>query len=233
MTSVRQKKEMQEYIESKLSNSGEAVESHSDSALGIQANYLKVGSSGLVLLVDRAFNKKDFNTLYLHAGIYSERWDNATGKPMTRFAVVFFKDGKTYFRSAAKEVTFKQKLELSLKKYSPQEIHRIISCQFAEKAMIGRRRGRIQYYQPDSERLGQALVSFEYRPVWLDYSHMPQYEIDMLGIRGRIKSVEEPIAKSDKLYIWTAKEESHANLALIGNELIGLSEEDRTQLTAC
>ncbi len=237
MTSKAQKKDMLDYIVERLGNSGEMLEPRSDSEFGIKASYIRVGAHGLVLLIDRTFSRKEFNMLYSRAENYAALTETyaPTGEPITKLAVVFFKDGKTYFKSAAKDIASAQR-DGSLKQYTSQDLHRFISCQHSEKRIIEqtihspRKRTRIQYYQPESDRLSQALVSFTFRPVMLDYRHLAQSAIDNLVYHGKVTSRENPTAESSKMYIWTEEQIICTDLALPGNALV--DREAKSQLIA-
>jgi len=106
-------------------------------------------------------------------------------------AMVFYKDGKTFFRSAAKDNNFKGSLDLSLKNYTSEQIQRMIMFRPEEAYMAGRC-GVLQYYQPKSDRLDEALATFGFEPVRFDYSHIDS--------RERFKPQNRD---SSKLFIWS------------------------------
>jgi hypothetical protein len=108
-------------------------------------------------------------------------------------AAVLFKDGKTFFRSAAEKHGFKSSdnYELSLKNYNSSEIQRIICLRPEEIFLRAVTRNQVQYYQPASERLDQGLVVYKYDNVEFDYSHIDEND----GFKPENR-------ESTKLFIW-------------------------------
>lgn len=172
-----------------------------------ETDYILLGGDpreGAVLLVNRSYPKDNLNKIY--KGI-SEHISN-TG-------FVFFKDGKTFFRSSAageavngiKSKASKLRDDRSMKNYTLEDFHKMIAPRPEEKFAI-RTKGWIQYYQPGSERLEEGIVSYKFKPVELDYSHIPSDE--RFG----------PLTKdSERTYIWTQKHD-HCQNIFLGNGLI-------------
>jgi len=92
-------------------------------------------------------------------------------------ASVLYKDGKTFFRSAAavgdtQGKTYKSTKDLSLKEYTMEDMHRMIELRPEEIFLDNR--GDVQYFQPESERLDEDVLSYKLGPVTYDYSHIPK-----------------------------------------------------------
>jgi hypothetical protein len=163
MVSVKDKKTMQDYIASRLDGSGSPVLSVKG-----DANLIVLKDNGLVLLVDEAFGKDQFARLFAKAaGVYS-----------SAPAVVFYKDGKTFFRDGAygekaglKGNRYKAKYGLSLKNYTDEQINKMITLR-PEELFMTDRKPWLQYYQPASEQLAEGIESFQFKPVTFDYSHI-------------------------------------------------------------
>ena len=198
MPSVREKRRAMEYVTERLDGSGENLNSNESRINGKKFNYIRVGDDGIVLMVDRKFGKTDFNRLY-----------NETRMRFERVAPLFFKDGNTFFRSAAEKNYFKKENELSLKEYTDAEMHRMMLLTPEELKVIERGGRTIQYYQPDSERLHEGIVEFNFGPVMFDYSHIPRDE--RFGPETR---------ESERLKIWTLAEDLPLELRLDGNYLV-------------
>jgi len=208
MTSKQHKKEMLDYLVSKLEGSGETVvPAHKKIVSGITTNYIRVGDNGLVLLLDQIYPGDKFEIAY------------AGARKFDRQAVVVLKDGKTFFRNAAEDNTFKQKYELSLKNYSTEEMHRMIMFRPEEIYLASELgKSRIQYFQPASERLDRMSVSFHFEPVEFDYSHIPSYQFQPAN------------SESVRLHIWSNKLEWNGNLLLEKRRLLADTPENRAKL---
>lgn len=88
---------------------------------------------------------------------------------------VFYKDGKTAFVRMV-ETNLSWRADKSLKRYSPQEINRMLHLRGIEKIVLGNlgqySRPHLTYYQPPTERREESLREFELGAVELDYSHI-------------------------------------------------------------
>lgn len=233
MTSRQHKKEMLDYLVNKLSLSafGGRVEPHSDRAFGANADYILVGNSGIVLLVDHSFDSS-----------FSEIYRNAESKK-ANIAAVVLKDGDTFFRSAARENYHKANTHGVLKKYNPavnkkivdgkNVMHRLMNLSSEEIFLCMSNCSKVQYYQPKSARLNDAIVSYTFRPVFYDYSHLSEFEIDNLVEKGKIASKEHPVERAGNLSVWTEKEEiRNDGLVLFGQSLVGISIEELAEIAS-
>ena len=88
----------------------------------------------------------------------------------------------------------------------------MISFRPEEIAVHEARKGKLQYYQPESERLEEALVTYKFEPVQFDYSHINPHE------RYRPNNTE-----SKRIYLWKNEEETNEPL-FVGNFLHPISE---------
>ncbi|MBI2628963.1 hypothetical protein HYW74_02680 [Candidatus Pacearchaeota archaeon] len=203
MVSRQQKKEMQEYIASALEGSSSYIEPRNRIISGINSNYILIGegaTKGLVVMVDQPYPNQALEEFY-----------NKALNQRLNPAFVFFKDGKTFFRSAmaGKDATGikskrrKQKDELGLKEYSNEELRRMISFR-PEEEFAKSVQPFVQYYQPESDRLEQGIVSYKFEPVVFDYSHIPPKE------RWYTSEQDE----STKLRIWTDRNFNSGKLKL-------------------
>ena len=163
MVSIREKRRMRDYVAEHLEGGGSSI----ISAKG-EPNHI-VQDGNLVLLVDKHFGEDRFRRILTQAkGINPN------------FAILFYKDGKTFFRNAAhgeeaglKGNRYKSTLGLSLKNYSQEEINRMITFRPEELLVEDARKSVIQYYQPKSEGLEEGIVTYKSEPVIFDYSHLP------------------------------------------------------------
>ncbi len=211
MVSKKDKTEMKDYLVAKLGEDNCILKSEEVlRGSGIESSVIDVFDEdsvreGVVLLVDRHYPNDSFPELYRL--IISLKG---------RVIPVFYKDGKTFFRSAAagqqrtgiKSKSFKLD-ELSLKNYTTQEMNKMISFR-PEEIFVSRNLGQwVQYYQPDSERLEQGVKSYEFEPVVFDYSHIPSEK--RFG----------PLRKeSEKLSFWKKSFFSNSDLSINGRYLI-------------
>ena len=83
---------MMEYIMQCLDGSGENFKPINERVHGNEVNQVKVGDDGIILMVDKAFTGPVFDKIYSDAM-----------KQFKRVAPLFFKDGETFFRSAAEK----------------------------------------------------------------------------------------------------------------------------------
>ena len=192
MVSKKQKKDMKDYLVTKLSNSGHAVKPVSREIVsGITSNYLLIDEEGLVLLVDQAYPRDSLNSFY-----------QETRKRGHNFGAVLFKDGELFFRNAADKNYFKKDKYLSLKKYSNEEMHRMILFR-PEEIFLNEKRSHLQYYQPSSANLNECLTIFNFQSLRFDYSHIDE--------SGRFKPSDK---ESKRLYIWNDRKENADSLRL-------------------
>ncbi len=145
---------------------------------------LKDDDLGLLLLITERKTASEFEKI-----IYDLEKFQRKKIGRTNYSVILYKDGKMYFRSGhnfdnqLQSLRYKQKEYLSLKNYTPKEIRRIITLTPAEKYFTndeyyGSDGGSILYYQPKSERLKKTLVTFDFEPVTLDYSHKNDWYLE-------------------------------------------------------
>lgn len=187
MVKKKEKARMMDYLVSSLEGSGPNIAPlRNQNINGLEANCIQVGNEGVVLLVDQKFPGDSFRRLWM--GAQSQVGDNV--------AIVFYKDGQTFFRNAAERNYFKKSKGLSLKHYSDDEMHRMILFQ-PEEATVNNRRSWLQYFQPESERLSEGLVSYKFNTVTYDYDHIDKSE-------GRFKPSNR---ESTKVFIWKEKVE--------------------------
>ncbi|MFA5258505.1 MAG: hypothetical protein WC979_04200 [Candidatus Pacearchaeota archaeon] len=194
MVSRQQKKQMLDYLVAKLEGSEEKVRPVTKELIpGIKSNYILLGEDGIVFLADQYYAGARLK------GLYSRNKER-----FPRFGIVFYKDGKTFFRSAAEANYFKKEHELSLKKYDDASMQKMMLLR-PEEIFVHRLSDRVgvQYYQPDSPRLEEALASFKFGSVEFDYSHIPS--------ENRFGPVTK---ESERLFIWHVRAETKEDLAL-------------------
>ncbi len=194
MVNKAQKKEMMDYVASNLEGAGYPVIS-----ISATPNCILLKDKGLVLLADKNYTANAFSDIYSKAKSLSPQ-----------VAVLFYKDGETFFRSAfagvdktgIKSKTYKLSDKGTLKHY----IHNsgnIISLR-PEELYVSRNLGKVlQYYQPTSDRLEQGIVSYKFEPVVLDQSHISSEE--------RFGPIERD---SERLSIWNKKGFNSGKLTL-------------------
>ena len=198
MASIPQQRQMLDYIVAKLeSSAGRIIPVTRKVVRNTNTNYLEVDDNGLVILVDKKYTGPGFRALCREL---------AGGK--TDVAVVFFKDGTTFFRNAMEANYFKSEHDLSLKHYTPEQMRRMILLS-PEEIFIQDRGRDIQYYQPDSERLEEGIETFTFRPARFDYSHISSDRFIPSN------------ADSKRLFIWGDRRHEPGDLELAGNYLIG------------
>ncbi len=204
MIKKAQRQEMQDYLVSRLDGAGHKIESRTREIIpGIKSSYILVGDEGIVLLVDKPHSKKDFIQLYRRAKQHKRD-----------VAVVLFKDGQTFFRSAQYRGYQKRKSDRSLKTYRKQDMQKLLMLR-PEEIFLANNRTYMQYYQPQSVRLEQALECFNFKPVRFDYSHIDE--------TARFKPEDET---SKRLFIWKYRGHITNDLVLDGDYL-----KDRTVVT--
>ena len=200
MASRAMKKEMLDYLVAKMKGCNPSVEPAAKEMIpGIRSSYIKVGKNGLVLLVDQA---------YPNDGLEEMR-DMAKNQGRTNMAYVFLKDGELFFRSSVAGMNGKpglhtmrgkQEKGLSLKRYSKEELQKMITFRPEEVFVFGEKRKALQYYQPESPNLEEGLENFEFKNVHFDYGHI---------------SGDSPEEKdSVRLHIWTLRNHNTSPLVL-------------------
>jgi hypothetical protein len=201
MTSKAEKRQMKDYLVSKLEGSSPNIEPMTNELVsGINSSYILVGDDGLVFLIDQVYPGDSISRLH----------GTAKGMGKENIAYVFLKDGKTFFRSSVAgeqgeagltSMRFKQRYGLSLKHYDKEQMRRMITFRPEEK-FISERREILHYYQPKSEQLEESLENFKFKPVRFDYSHIP---------RGEFKPTD---TDSARLRIWTVRSHNTSKLVL-------------------
>ncbi|MBS3126877.1 hypothetical protein J4228_01790 [Candidatus Woesearchaeota archaeon] len=86
-------------------------------------------------------------------------------------APVLHKDGETAFVRMV-DTNMSWRTDKSLKRYSPEEINRMLHLRKIEKEVLVSFDNPLTYYQPETDRLPQSLRQFKLTPVLLDYSHI-------------------------------------------------------------
>lgn len=198
MVKRKEQQRMMDFLVASLEGSSQSITPAFDQPIGgVQADYIQVGKEGAVLLVDKVFPGDSFRRVCL--GAQSQFGPN--------LALVFYKDGKTFFRSSAQDNYYKKDKDLSLKHYSTEDLQRMITTRPEEASLI--ERGRlIQYFQPESERLQEGVVSFKFKPVRFDYSHVNS------SVRFKPENRD-----SSKMVIWTERRE-HGNSLRLNNSYL-------------
>jgi hypothetical protein len=168
MVSKKEKARMMDFMVASLEGSGQKItpiQAHNFRGHSGLVNCIGVENKGIIILIDQAFP--------------GNSWLNILCASQRQFGenvgFVFYKDGKTFFRSAAEKNYFKKSKGLSLKNYSTEEMQKMILLR-PEEGEINGSREWIQYFQPESTRLDEGLVSFKFGPVVFDYDHIDKGE---------------------------------------------------------
>jgi hypothetical protein len=194
MVGQREKMEMRDYVVAELEGSNPKVTPITKELVsGIRSSYVKLGSTGLVLLVDQVYPNGSLQNIH-----------EIAQKQNLDMGFVFYKDRETFFRSAAKNKHFKKEQGLSLKNYSNEDLRKMLLFRPEEELVYDLRDRLVQYYQPESQRLPQGIVTFRFEPVVFDYSHILPEERVYHGI------TEE----SKKLRIWNGRNFSPGKVKL-------------------
>jgi hypothetical protein len=166
---------MSAYLIPKLDAGGQTFEEGNSNITGIGVvNFIK-HEDKRIFLIDREYSEKEYQLLTrIASGITPYNGKLHKYEHIS----VFFKDGKTYFRSAAfgektglKGVKYKQSKGLSLKDYTDEEVKRMMILSKPELLGI-RKDNNLWYYQPESERLEEAVLKFRFTPVRFNYSYI-------------------------------------------------------------
>ena len=198
MVIKREKERMKEYIADRLQSAHERIEVKTKEIVsGIKSDYILINNHDVVLLVDNTYPKDALARFY--TGARSSQLD---------IAFVFYKNGKMFFRNAVhgekpglQGQKFKQDKGLSLKNYTDEDMRKMISFR-PEEIFVNQQRDWLQYYQPKSEMLEEGIVSYQFRPVEFDYSHI---DSDQFQPQNR---------ESKRLHIWKEKVFSDGELVL-------------------
>jgi hypothetical protein len=166
MVTKAQKNSMKDFLVSslELAHSGQVVPQTRKIIGNEKSELIFVGNDGVVLLVDRPYVNDSFSRI--HRFLKAQK---------ASVAPVFFKDGETFFRNAAERHYFKSSDGLSLKTYDAEDMRRMILCRPEEIFML-EKSDWLQYYQPASQRLPEAVISARFDPVVFDYSHISARE---------------------------------------------------------
>ena len=192
---------MKDWMVSKLEASHTKVEPVTKKLVGARSSYILVDDNGAVILVDRTYPADALERVYRMV---------EAARPNT--AAVLYKDGETFFRSAASRKHFKKDQGRSLKYCTDEEFRRMIRFRPEEILLNSRNGGVLQYYQPASARLEEGIETFTFTPVVFDYSHIPKNE--------RYGAVNKD---SKRLHIWTDRNHVGGGLVLANNRLNGVS----------
>ena len=161
MITKPQQERMLEYIVGKLTNGHARVEPrHKELTNGITTNYILVDSDGIVLLADQEYPNETFAELY-----------RLVSKSKQDVGVLFYKGADTFFRAAAPLHHYKKR-GLSMKNYSEEDMRRMIMFRPEEIFMYHKDGQKLQYYQPESARLEEGIMTYVFGPVNADYSHI-------------------------------------------------------------
>lgn len=213
MVSSKQKQKMIEYITENLRLAGHHAIPQSKELINNQkSNYIIVDSQKSLFLVDKIYPsiKNTHNRFTSRLKIIENilHLNN-----MNEVGFVFYKDGINFFRNIAKDKSWK-KYDYALKEYNKtgnkyniieglDPIQRMIMLRNEEKFGLKKNESKIrviQYFQPNSSRLDEKIISFKFRPVEYDYSHKTQSEINH-GFKPQNQN-------SAKIYEWYKKFEN-------------------------
>ncbi|MFA6088916.1 MAG: hypothetical protein WC755_03565 [Candidatus Woesearchaeota archaeon] len=165
------KKELEQMIEFALNKPSLSGFIHKNKVLvgNKETHYLiksqETNPESVIVLADRTYTENDFRSLINKLSYHD-------------YAVLFYKDGKKYFRCGLNRdgdlmsLRRKQFDNRSLKHYTDEQLRRSITLAHPER-IIQERKDKISYYQPESERLEEEIISFVYKPIVFDYSHIP------------------------------------------------------------
>ncbi len=194
MTNKKQRQMILDYLVNKLEQAGNIIQPKSRELYGIKTNGIWVNGEeqpekSLIFLVDQIFGRDNFEEIV---------------KRFNPECFIFYKDGETFFRNAAEKVHGFRKDIKSLKYYTNEQIHRMIALR-PEEIFIIRRRDILQYYQPESERLEEAIVNFPFRPVRFNYDHI-----------NRSEKFKPADTDSKRIFLWD-RETKMTNPIKLGN----------------
>jgi hypothetical protein len=156
MITQNEKRKMSEYLIDRLREQYEVTQKIVN--LGnTYVNYLLLSPNQAVLLIDQHLPADGIEAAcsVLH---------NNQVNPIQNVGMIVYKDGETFFRSAA-QYGFKKKLAGKLLDYSKEDIHRMMQLTPEEIFISHKLDGRIQYYQPKSTKLEESIMQYIVRPV--------------------------------------------------------------------
>ena len=193
-----QREAMLDYLVERLYEGGSKIEARKKKlATNFPSQYIKVNDNGIVLLCDREYTGSKFKKIVRAA---KDQYENV--------AVVFLKDGETYFRTANPRA-HAQADGRSLKNLDPEQVQRIMLLRPEEIQFVnGKSGGTIQYYQPQSARLEECLTEYRFQTVQFDYSHVGNDRFQPLNRT----SVRE--------YMWTGNKQHKGPVTLDKRALI-------------
>ncbi|MBT3262301.1 hypothetical protein HN992_00670 [Candidatus Woesearchaeota archaeon] len=182
---TKQKKErMTEYLANSLTAAGHSVKDFEiaidNGNLPIRYLILDDEKEKSVFLIDDSKNYNERNTEQLV--------DTIRRSGIKKPGFVIYKDGKQFFRcpeSSDNDLMALNKLlrpNRSLKNYMDRAPGEFILPTKAEKRL--KKSGFLQYYQPESERLDEMLVTFGFDIPLLDYTHINPR--DRIGPRTKL-----------------------------------------------
>lgn len=183
MPTKTEKARMKDFLVDRIVSADFGVKPVSKEICGEKVDYLNVDngtSKKMILLVGDKYSEERFKPFY----------EKARGQFGENFGTVFYKDGKTFFRSYALTVRVTEKRQRSLRNYDEAEIRRMILL--TPEEITASHRGFVQYYQPESERLSEGLRTFKFVPVNYDYGYLPSDD-------GRKIPAEKD---SPRLFLW-------------------------------
>lgn len=180
MPTIKQKERMSEYITLMLEQGGHKV---SEETIRFpwddkDTRILTINDNQGILLVDDSH----------HYSCNRKGTEGRTEKALAALrdmgfdlpAFAFYKDGKNFFRNPQSQTNtlrgkaHKIKENRSLKRYSPSDLSRMLELTPVERLISRRRVGRLEYYQPKSDRLEERMIGVHLDPVMLDHTHIPE-----------------------------------------------------------
>lgn len=189
MITQRNRDKMKEYIVSRLDDLDMSVGCDDVGSVGFETEYLILeGGRSLVLLVDKAYPEDSFPRVY---GEFQ--------KEAEKVFPVFYKDKDNFFRSILSgrnsliSVESLNLNDLGLQDYTIREINRMILFRPSESFVVKNLKRQIQYYQSESDYGEEGIASYRFKPVFHNYSHIPE------------EKRKKEIVESTKLGVWEEK----------------------------
>ena len=100
---------------------------------------------------------------------------------------IFYKNGEDFFVRLAENEAWRQ--DKSLKKYTEEQINKMLHMRNLEKTALGACGNPMLYYQPKTERLDESLRAFNFGPVILDYSHLPENDPKRIYAHNKVSKI--------------------------------------------
>ncbi len=207
MVTQKEQNQMMDYLVNKLEESYEVI-TPQKKILGEDINNILLShdaghSYGAILLVDKEYPNDGFEKIYRKIRMKAKGTDFDVG-------AVLYKDGKTFFRTAAPHCYFttgygrykQTHKHKPVKRYSDEEIHRMIMLRPEEIFLYKHHNNSLQYYQPSSSRLEEGIVSFDFKDIIPDYSHIPP------------EKFKPDLNAYERDHIWQKKYFNNGNLVL-------------------